>query len=307
MDTMTVEYLRYFVEAYHCGSVYQAAKNIHISPQGVSQGIKRLEDSLRLQLFTRKKNRLVPTKFGDMFYPRAAQAVKYLDELEEFANNYRAIGENSISVGLMGYNQFSYLVLSLIQSFQEKNSQAKINATFYEPGQYDMLYKKVKNYELDVAWCFHSDYDDAFTYITLKDQPLKCLISADNKLSKKEFLHWSDLKDEPFVSTGKNEVFPDLIREHCEKFGFVPYEKFFSTDSAFISQLVNKNQAVVLLYENFIDSIRVLCTNTKVMEVRPELHVCQSLFISKDRKRSKILDFFLEYTEINLRNNSEKW
>ena len=62
---------------------------------------------------------------------------------------------------------------------------------------------KGKNYELDVAWCFHSDYDDAFTYITLKDQPLKCLISADNKLSKKEFLHWSDLKDEPFVSTGK--------------------------------------------------------------------------------------------------------
>lgn len=304
---MTVEYLRYFVEAYHCGSVYQAAKNIHISPQGVSQGIKRLEDSLHMRLFTRNKNRLVPTNFGDAFYPRAAQVVKYLDELEEFASNYRAKGENSISVGLMGYNQFSYLVLSLIQSFQEKYSQAKINATFYEPGQYDMLYKKVKNHELDVAWCFHSDYDDALTYITLKNQPLKCLISSDNPLSKKEFLHWTDLKDEPFVNTGKNEVFPDIIRAHCEKFGFSPNEKYFSTDSAFISQLVNKNLAVVLLYENFIDSIRVLCTNTKVLEVRPELHVSQSLFFSKDKKRSKTLNAFLEYTEINLRSNSEKW
>ncbi|NLA85980.1 MAG: LysR family transcriptional regulator substrate-binding protein [Clostridiales bacterium] len=207
----------------------------------------------------------------------------------------------------MGYNQFSYLVLSLIKSFQEKNSQARINASLYEPGQYDMLYKKVKNYELDVAWCFHSDYDEAFTYITLKNQPLKCLISTGNRLAKKEFLHWTDLKDEPFVSTGKNEVFPDLIREHCEGFGFTPNEKYFSTDSAFVSQLVNKNQAVVLLYENFISSIRVLCTNTKVMEVRPELNVCQSLFVSKDKRRSKMLNSFLEYIEINLKSNSEKW
>lgn len=304
---MTVEYLRYFVEAYHCGSVYQAARNIHISPQGVSQGIKRLEDSLHLRLFTRKQNRLVPTKFGEAFYPRASQAVKYLDELEEFANKYRAYGDNSISVGLMGYNQFSYLVLSLIQSFQEKNTEARINASFFEPGQYDLLYKKVRNGELDVAWCFHSDYDNEFTYITLKNQPLKCLISADNELSKKESLHWTDLKDEPFVSTGKNEVFPDIIRKHCEKFGFTPNEKYFSTDSAFISQLVNKNNAVVLLYENFINSIRVLCTNTKVMEIHPELHVYQSLFVSKEKKRSRMLNSFLEYTETNLKSNSEKW
>lgn len=42
-----------------------------------------------MRLFTNKNNRMVPTKFADAFYPRAAQAVKYLNELEDFPSNYR--------------------------------------------------------------------------------------------------------------------------------------------------------------------------------------------------------------------------
>ena len=304
---MTVEYLRYFVEVYRCGSVYQAARNIYITPQGISQGIKRLEETLHLQLFVRTQNGLIPTKFGEEFYPRAVSVVKHINNLEDFANDYLVNGENCISIGLLGYNQFSYLILSLVQSFQKEHPEARISTSFFEQSQYEMIYRKVLNGDLDVGWCFHNRKNPAYSYITITNQPVKCLLSADNPLSQKEALHWKDMKNEAIVLPGKDEVYTELITGQCERFGFAPGEVYFSIETAFMAQLVEKNQAVAFLYENFINSIRELLKNAEVRDVRPDLNICISLITSAEKKRTQQLSTFLAYLELGLRNNHEKW
>ena len=304
---MTVEYLRYFVEVYRCGSVYQAAKNIYITPQGISQGVKRLEEALHLQLFVRSQNGLIPTKFGEVFYPRAVSVIKHINDLDDFANDYLINGENCISIGLLGYNQFSYQILSLVQSFQKEHTEARINTSFYEQGQYDMIYKKVLNGDLDIGWCFHNKKNPAYSYITIRNQPIKCLISTDNPLSKKEFLDWKDMSDQAFVCPGKDEIYTELITGQCEKFGFTPKEIYFSIETAFMAQLVEKNQAVAFLYENFINSIRELLKNVEVKDVRPDLNISTSLITSAEKKRTQLLNTFLAYLDLGLRNSPGQW
>jgi DNA-binding transcriptional LysR family regulator len=304
---MSVQYLRYFIEIYRSGSIYQAAKNLFVTPQGISQGLKRLEETLGAPLFLRKQNVLVPTDFGKAFYPRAVIALRSMDDLELFAKNFLLSGENSIRVGLLGYNRFSYLILSLIESFQKENADVRINTTFYEQSQYNVLTMNALSGELDVAWCFHTQFDPAFSYLTIKNKPLKCLISPDNPLSKKPSLNWADLKDEPFISTGKDEIFPLLIRRHCQQCGFVPNEKFFSIDSAFVSQLVAKNQAIALYYDDYINGNRHLFQNAAVKDIYPELYVCMSLFIRKENEHRQLMKAFLSYLKSGLNKNPGIW
>ena len=304
---MSVQYLRYFVEVYRSGSVYQAAKNLFITPQGISQGIRRLEESLHLQLFIRKQNGLVPTGFGKDYYSRVVIALKCMDDLDIYANNYLLSGENSIRVGLLGYNRFSYLILSLIENFQKENADVRINTTFYEQSQYNILTMNVLNGELDIAWCYHTEIDPAFSYITVKNKPLKCLISSSNPLTEKDSLNWIDLKNEPFVSTGKGEIFPLLIRRHCQHQGFEPNEKFFSIDSAFVSQLVENNQAIALYYEDYINGNRELYQNADVKAVFPELFIRMSLVLSKEKDHRQLIKSFLSYLKSGLNNSPVIW
>lgn len=304
---MSIQYLRYFAEVYRSGSVYQAAKNLFITPQGVSQGIKRLEESLHLPLFIRKQNGLVPTAFGKAFYSRVVIALKNVDELDVYAYNYLLSGENSIRIGLLGYNRFSYSILSLIEIFQKENTDVRINTTFYEQRQYNILTTNVLSGELDIAWCFHSQSEPAFSYITIKNKPLKCLISSDNPLSDKESLDWADLKDEPFISTGKDEIFPLLIRRHCQEIGFTPNEKFFSIDSAFVSQFVARNHAIALFYEDYINANRHLFQNADVKDVFPELFIQMSLITSKEREHKPLTKSFLSYLKSGLKINPFIW
>ncbi len=154
---------------------------------------------------------------------------------------------------------------------------------------------------------FPHQFDPAFSYLTIKNKPLKCLISPDNPLSKKPSLNWADLKDEPFISTGKDEIFPLLIRRHCQQCGFVPNEKFFSIDSAFVSQLVAKNQPIALYYEDYINGNRHLFQNADVKDIYPELYVCMSLFIRKENEHRQLMKAFLSYLKSGLNKNPGIW
>ncbi len=292
---MTVQYLRYFIEIYRTGSVYQAAKNLFVTPQGISRGLKQLEKSIHLPLFIHKQNKLTPTDFGNAFYSRAVIAYKSLEDLEVFASNYLLSGENSIRIGLMGYSRTSYMILSLIENFQKENPEVLINTTFYEQSQHNLLTMKILNGELDVGWCYHTKIDPAFAYSTVKNAPLKCLISSDNPLSQKDILNWSDLEDEPFIFSGKNDLLPMLIRKHCLQCGFKPYDKFFSTDSSFVSQLVARNHGVAFLYEDQINRNRHFYKNAAIKSVHPELLVQLSFILNKEKENAPLIKRLLAY------------
>ena len=60
--------IRLFVAAYEERSFTAAAKRENATQSGVSQHIRKLEDSLRVKLFVRDKGRVVPTPAGDSYY-----------------------------------------------------------------------------------------------------------------------------------------------------------------------------------------------------------------------------------------------
>lgn len=64
---MEINQIRYFVETCNQSSMAKAAESLHITQQGISVAIRKLEEELQCVLFYRKWNGLVLTEAGRIF------------------------------------------------------------------------------------------------------------------------------------------------------------------------------------------------------------------------------------------------
>lgn len=101
MTSGSLRDIRLFVAAYEQRSFTAAARREHATQSGVSQHIRKLEDSLNVKLFARDKGRVVPTPAGDSYY---RHCISLLDAFEKATGAVRRHGsglEGSIVIGLM--------------------------------------------------------------------------------------------------------------------------------------------------------------------------------------------------------------
>ena len=71
------------MECYETRSINKAAKSLFISPQGLGKLLDRLEQELRIQLFERTKQGLIPTEAGVFFYEKSQKLIEDTQELEQ--------------------------------------------------------------------------------------------------------------------------------------------------------------------------------------------------------------------------------
>jgi len=93
--------IRLFVAAYEERSFTAAARRENATQSGVSQHIRKLEDSLRVKLFARSKGRVMPTPAGDSYY---RHCIELLGAHAKATNAVRSHGsglDGNIVVGLM--------------------------------------------------------------------------------------------------------------------------------------------------------------------------------------------------------------
>lgn len=77
----TIRALRTFLRVAQCGSFAAAAEKVGLTPAGISQQMRLLEDSLGHQLFDRIGKKLSLNERGLRFLPRAQRLIDQFDEL----------------------------------------------------------------------------------------------------------------------------------------------------------------------------------------------------------------------------------
>ncbi|MDR1662077.1 MAG: LysR family transcriptional regulator [Azoarcus sp.] len=80
---MTLQQLKYFIEAVGRGSINKAAEALYIAQPSLSSAIKDLEAELGLELFTRTPKGIALTKDGVEFMGYARQVVEQASLLEQ--------------------------------------------------------------------------------------------------------------------------------------------------------------------------------------------------------------------------------
>ena len=93
--------IRLFVAAYEERSFTAAAKRENATQSGVSQHIRKLEDSLRVNLFARNKGRVEPTPAGDSYYRHCIELLHTHAKATSAVRRHGAGLEGNIVIGLM--------------------------------------------------------------------------------------------------------------------------------------------------------------------------------------------------------------
>lgn len=84
---MDINQMRYFLEICKEGSLSSAAKTLHLSQQGLSLSLKRLEDELNCDLFYRKPSGLVLTDYGKFFKAESESIIKHVDNIIAYCDD----------------------------------------------------------------------------------------------------------------------------------------------------------------------------------------------------------------------------
>lgn len=93
--------IRLFVAAYEERSFTTAAERENATQSGVSQHIRKLEQSLGVRLFSRDKGQVAPTPAGDGYYQRCIDVLRAYDSATRAARAYARGLEGEVTVGLM--------------------------------------------------------------------------------------------------------------------------------------------------------------------------------------------------------------
>lgn len=81
---MDITQMRYFMGVCEAGSMSAAAQKLHLSQQGLSLSLRRLEEELGCALFVRRPNGVELTEAGRLFFCEATEILKHVDRIQNF-------------------------------------------------------------------------------------------------------------------------------------------------------------------------------------------------------------------------------
>jgi LysR family transcriptional regulator, regulator for bpeEF and oprC len=117
-----------FVRAAEARSFTSAARQLGISPSGVSKAISRLEAGFRVRLLQRTSRSVTMTPEGAAFYERCRQIVTELEEAEQVLSRAHAVPTGRLRVTLPLSVGRLHLA-RLLPEFQERHPEVVIEAS----------------------------------------------------------------------------------------------------------------------------------------------------------------------------------
>lgn len=159
---MNFSNLEYFVTVAKELNITKAAERLYISQQSLSNQMKKLENELNVQLFTRSPS-LALTYAGYRLLKHAQSILdlhsQMLSEIEDIKENKRG----SIKIGV-SHTRGKVLLPDILPSFREKYPLVEVNLI---EGNSETLENKLRNGEIDVALSFTPRIQDGIESIKL--------------------------------------------------------------------------------------------------------------------------------------------
>lgn len=214
MDTKD---LRSFMRVYEEKSINKAAKQLFITPQGLSRVIHNLEMDLEACLFERTPGGMLPTESGTFLYENCHTLLRELNALEtgirRFQNRY-----NRIEIG------FSCGVLNVfpIRKLEKCKQQYPDLQIQWEEASNQEIMNKVLKGDLDIGFVIGQITGKGLWEKELFSINLSVLVYEGHPLFEREQLSVRDLQGEPLISLNEKYYCYHSLVQRCGDFGFAP-------------------------------------------------------------------------------------
>lgn len=210
----------YFLEICKTGKMSKAAENLHITQQGLSVSMRRLEEELSCDLFYRKSSGLVLTDDGQFFKTEAEKIVRHFEKIR---THYAEKQQNKTALSVAVTDSIIVrLPIKLQRLFINGNDNFVVNLveTYSKP-----CADAVAESEADFAVIYGRFRDDVLEYKTLDNVQQVIIVNKDHPLAGKREVSLAELSGQPFVAPDKYSwpriVMAKLFEEHGAKLDIV--------------------------------------------------------------------------------------
>ena len=203
---MTLNQLKYIVEAAKAGSINRAAANLFVSQSVLSTSIKNFETEIGRTIFNRTPNGVSLTPFGITFVSYVSSIQSQLQQLDYLIYHSTPKIEFSLSIASTGY----YFLDLICADIYKKYKAMGIRIEEYENsinGIADMVVDSVAEIGVTHLWtCYKPGYlkqlsSRGLLYYPIAQLDVAITIGEKNPLfySKEDTIAASDLKDFPAI------------------------------------------------------------------------------------------------------------
>ena len=205
---------RYIAMIAECGSISQAARELHISQPGLSQRLKRVESVLGTELFDRANMPLKPTPTGKVYLRYAERALAVEDAMRRDVLSVVRHARRRLRVGV-SMARANALLADPIVSFYEMQKGCTIE--LQEMSTFDEMHKLFIGEEIDFAVLTPISPDpNAYFMEVLCREKLQVIASAELTVpafsqASKGSVFVNQLEGVPFVLPTCGRYFDPLI------------------------------------------------------------------------------------------------
>jgi LysR family hydrogen peroxide-inducible transcriptional activator len=210
--------LRYFLAIAETGSFTGAAKRCHVAQPSLSVQLAKLEHELGGPLFQRSRQGARLTSRGELFRPRAAEALRQLEAAKTEAGELAGLQRGSVALGCMPTTG-AYLLPPLLKAFGQAHPSIHLDLREDSSPQ---LGKLLRENEVDLAIVDEAGLGPGLATELLFTEPLLLAVPPRHPLAKRKRLALSALRGQPLILMKSGHGFRKIVLDALAKAGVEP-------------------------------------------------------------------------------------
>ena len=226
---MNIRSFQYFIAIWEKPTLSAAADALYISQPALSQQIKKIEEEVGAQLFTRKGHTMSLTPAGEVFLLCSRRILQFYEAMQREVKMLSVAEKDTVHMGISPFYSQHYLP-KILPPFLQKHPQ--INVDIVEEISVILENRLLKG-ELDFCALplypknelleYETIYHEKILLAVPKDHPVNSNYPTDALITKSyPFLDLALMKNEPFIGLKKIQKFSAIGLRLCEEAGFAP-------------------------------------------------------------------------------------
>lgn len=276
MDTKDI---RCFCRVYEEQGINQAAKQLFISPQGLSRIITKLEAELQVTLFERSVRGLCPTASGAYLYENCRELLNRLEDIEVGIRRIEQMDKElqlGFSCGVLNVFPFHKL-----ERFKTENPDIQLQWEELEnQGVTDRIFQR----SIDAGFVIGSIGREGLYARQVYQSGMDALVYEGHPLYDKKQLSVEELRDEPLIILNEKFSCYHSFLGRCKDFGFIPQIRIKTMESQLIYRFCREKMGIgidtnihkhdirmdhlhrIKLYDAFSWKISIVCREDRKKE-----------------------------------------
>ena len=242
---MNLRDLKYIVEVAREKNFARASEKVFVSQPALSMQIKKLEDSLGVNIFERDKQNFLITPIGQEIIKRAEIILQESEEIKSIAKNFNDPFAGEIRIGAFP-TVATYFLPNFVRNIHKKFPKLKI---FLIEEKSDILIEKLREGLIDATLLAMPINDDSLIGEKIFSEKFLLATPKNHALAKKSKIQIKELKNQELMLLEDGHCMRDQALEICSSVRAYENTDFQATSLETLRQMVANGNGITLMPE----------------------------------------------------------